>query len=96
MAYEIVPGHPKLSNMLLVFDINVLLNVLASALTFSLIMFMRRNGTMKMNLYLRGVVFMTICQMTYDVSIFPIVSEALAKSTWLHIKSSNASVRTCA
>jgi hypothetical protein len=78
--YSIVPGHPKLSNMLLVFDINVLINVMASILTLCLFWFMRRNGTMVMNLYLKCVLFMTVCQMTYDISIFPILHACSSKS----------------
>jgi len=35
---------------------------------------------MTMNLYLRCVVYMTVCQMTYDISIFPILHACSAKS----------------
>lgn len=68
----IVPGKPDLSLALSIFYANVIVNVTASILTLLLIWYMHRNGT-KVNLYIKCVVVMTIYQLAYDGTLYPII-----------------------
>ncbi len=52
-----------------IFDFNSAINVLASLLNLMLIWYMRRNGSLKMNLYLTFVFLMTIHQLLYDTAL---------------------------
>ena len=52
-----------------IYYINIVVNVIASMLTLVLFSYMRRNGNLRMNLYLKCVVLMTIFQGIYDASL---------------------------
>ena len=66
---NLVPGRPILNTAMNIYDINIAINVLASILTLVLIWFMRRNGTLKVNLYLKCVLLMTFHQMIFDIAL---------------------------
>ncbi len=66
---NLAPGRPTLNAALNIYYSNIAINVVASLLTLVLIWFMRRNGELKVNLYLKCVLMMTFHQMIYDASL---------------------------
>ena len=67
-------SRPRYNVALTIFNINIALNTLATILTFILILYMRNNGTLKMNLYLNCVLWLTLGQFLYE-SATPLTSE---------------------
>jgi hypothetical protein len=63
--------NPKLDTALQIFYVWASINVAASIVTLFLIAFMFRNGTIKMNLYIKCVILLTLYQSMYDSSIIP-------------------------
>jgi hypothetical protein len=55
-----------------ILTVNAALNVIASVLTFLLIWFMNRNGTLKLNAFIKCVVLMTLFQTLYDIGLLVI------------------------
>ena len=66
---NIASNRPIFSAALNIYIINCVLNVLASILTLVLIWFMRRNGTLRLNLFTVCVLLMTIYQLLFDLSL---------------------------
>jgi hypothetical protein len=64
---NITPGRPIYNTAANIYVINCTFNVLASILTLVLIWFMNRNGTLRMNLFTKCIIWMTFYQMLFDL-----------------------------
>ena len=63
--------NSKLKTAVVLLQIGTTINVVASALNLVLIKFMLRNGTIRLNPYIKCVLLMTVYQMIYDSSLWP-------------------------
>ena len=66
---NLAPGRPVYNAALNVSYIDIAFNIFASFLTLVLIWYMRHNGSLKVNLYLKCVLLMTFHQLVYDVAL---------------------------
>ena len=66
---NLAPGRPVYNAALNFSYVDIVINIFASLLTLVLIWYMRRNGSLKINLYLKCVGMMTIHQLLYDASL---------------------------
>lgn len=64
-------NNPRLNTALGIFYGWTIINVTASFITILLMAFMYRNGTLKINLYIKCVALLTVYQMMYDTAIIP-------------------------
>jgi hypothetical protein len=64
---NIAPGRPLYNTAANISVINCTFNVLASILTLVLMWFMNRNGTLRMNLFTKCIIWMTFYQMLLDL-----------------------------
>ena len=75
LCFRRVPNmsnRPKFDLAMNILTWGVSLNVAASIITILLIFFMRRNGTLKVNLYVKCVLLMTLYQGIYDYALLPV------------------------
>jgi hypothetical protein len=66
---NLAPGRPKYNLALNFSYVDIALNILASAVVLLLISYMRRNGALQVNLYLKCVLLMTLHQLISDTSL---------------------------
>ena len=76
----LVPLRPRFSVALTVFIVIVIINILASVITLILMIRMWKFGSLKVNLYVKCVMLMTICQLLYDASLIPIIFTCAAST----------------
>ncbi len=67
--FDYVPGRPIFNAAMIIYDVNITINVLVSILTLVLIWTMYRNGALRLNLFLKCVILMTVYQTIYDASL---------------------------
>ena len=65
---NLAPG-PILNVALYTYYVGIFINVVASLMTLSLIWYMRRNGSLRLNLYLKCVLLLTFHQTIYDMAL---------------------------
>ena len=66
---NLAPGRPVYNTALNLYYANIGFNIFASFLTLVLIWYMRHNGSLKVNLYLKCVLLMTFHQLLFDISL---------------------------